>query len=191
MKRSLVAHELGHAVCAEVQDGFWYACGLSFKAEDGQLACCYTEKLDRKKPNIKGPYSRVKNMVSLGGIFGELLYHGAWSPWSARADVDEFATENRTTKNKVMLELDSWMWRDDDDLSYRFCTNRGIAARRNVVLDIHDTARRLPFLWDAYLDFCDRIDKEAFLIKVEEVSTGGNIEIESDQLRAIIKEIVV
>jgi len=192
MNKLVIAHELGHAVCAEAQDGFWYPSGLSFEKDESALAYCYCEKHDQKKPDLKGPYIKLKQMMNLGGIFGELLYGANWSPWGARCDVDEFITANSKGKNKLMVELDGWNWIDDDELSFRACTIlSGDKARREFVLDAHDTARRLPHLWVAYLDFCDRIDKATFFANVEDIANEKQVEIDQKQIKKIVKEILI
>lgn len=192
MNKLIVAHELGHAVCAEVQDGFWFPLGLGFEKDESVIAYCYCDKHDKKKPNLKGPYSKTKSMMNLGGLFGELLYGSNWSPWGARADIDEFVTTNSKTKNKIMIELDSWTWVDDDNLSFRACTRlESDKIRREFVLDAHETARRLPNLWEAYLDFCDRIDKKIFFASVDAISTSNKLELNKSELKKIIKEIII
>ncbi len=191
MKTGLISHELGHAVCAEVQDGFWYASGLVLTKDDGALAYCWSEKRDDRKPNINGPYSKIKGMMSLGGVFGEILLQGKWSPWGARYDIDEFATANSKGNNKLMIELDRWLWIDDDELSFKACsTHSDERSRRAFVLDAHDTVRRLPNLWDAYLDFCDRINKVVFLSNVEDIAKSKKVELDEAELKKIVKEIV-
>jgi len=190
MSKYVIAHELGHAICAEVQDAIWYPTGLSFESEDGILAACLCDKRKTKK-DIIGPFSKTSAMVNLGGIFGELLWNGKWAPWSARADVDEFITLN-TKKSPIQTEMDNWFWVDDDELSFRSCSKMFyVEERRKFRMDCHDTARRLPNLWSAYLDFCDRIDKHAFIDSVNEISSNGKVELSTKDLREIIKEVVL
>ena len=191
MDKYIVAHELGHAICAEVQDGFWYPSGLSFKKEDGTIAACFCDKRKVRKKNVTGPYSRTIGMMNLGGLFGELLWCGEWSPWGARADIDEFITVN-STRNSIKNELDEWMWMNDDKLSFRACTkiNDG-EERRKFRMDCHDTARRLPSLWSAYLDFCDRVDKQEFKNQVNIIVSNNKVEIKTKDLKAIMKEIIL
>lgn len=191
MDKYIVAHELGHAICAEVQDGFWYPSGLSFKKDDGTLAVCFCDKRKERKKNVKGPYSKTSGMMNLGGLFGEMLWGGEWSPWGARADIDEFITMN-TTRNAIKNELDEWLWVKDDDLSFRACSKiDSTEARRKFRLDCHNTARRLPALWDAYLDFCDRIDKESFKFHVNEIVSNNMVEVRTKDLKEIMKEIII
>lgn len=194
MHRLTIAHELGHAIGAETQDGFWYPSGLSFEKDDNAVAYCYCEQLDTKKPNLKGPYTKVKQIMNLGGIFGELLYAGYWHPWGARGDIDEFISANSNTRNKLKDELDDWYWLADDDKAFRAVLNHddyGYASRGKFVLDCHDTARRLPLLWEAHLDFCDRISKEAFKDNVIEISKTKETEIGEKELKKIIEDIVL
>ena len=58
-------------------------------------------------------------------------------------------------------------------------------------MDTHDTARRLPIVWEAYLDFCDRIDKKAFIENVDYIDDNDIEEVESDLLKKIMKEIIL
>jgi len=191
MKKYLIAHELGHAVCAEVQDGFWYSSGLVLERDETSLAYAWSEKLDTKKEGLKSPYVKLKQMMNLGGLFGELLYSGKWNPWGVRADIDEVVSAN-TSRHPLILELDDWLWRDDDENSFRFCSALSTdSERRAFTLDAHDTARRLPALWDAYLDFCDRIDKHLFCVNVDEIVKSKKTEIEEEELKEIVKEIVI
>ena len=184
----IIAHELGHAICAEVQDGFWYPSSLEFEKDDNALAYCYCEKRDTHK-GIKGPYSRTKQVINLGGIFGELLYGGEWNPWGARTDVDEFVTANKASKLKN--ELDEWLFQDDDPLSFRACSSDPSEVwRRNFVLDHHDTSRRLPELWNVYLDFCDRIDKPSFKEVVDRINKEKIKVVDSKMLKRIFGEIL-
>lgn len=190
MDKSIIAHELGHAICAEVQDGQWFPSGLDFERDENALAYCYCEKLDDKKPHIKGPYSRAKQVMNLGGIFGELLLTGEWSPWGARSDVDEFVTANQKSKSKLKEELDRWLFQDDDELSFRACSSYGDeSSRRGFLLDHHDTFRRLPELWKAYVDFCDRISKDAFRDNIDDLAKGKTKSVDGKELKAIIKDI--
>ncbi len=192
MDKTTIAHELGHAICAEVQDKIWYPTGLSFKEDDTAAAYCYCDKKKNKKTYVNSPHSKSNGMMNLGGLFGELLWHGKWSPWSARADIDEFVSLNEKSKGKLKQELDDWMWVDDDKLSFRFCTQFGdIESRRSFRMDTHDTARRLPIVWEAYLDFCDRIDKKAFIENVDYIDDNDIEEVESDLLKKIMKEIIL
>lgn len=186
-----VAHELGHAVCAEALDGFWYPSSLSFEKDDNAIAYCYCDQLDTKKPHIKGPYSRTKQVMVLGGIFGEILIGGKWSPWSARADLDDLTTANIKSTHPLIDEVDNWMWRDYDSLSFRACTSLDTdRARRSFLLDSHDTARRLPELWKVYLEFCDKIDKIAFEDNVHDISKSGSKSIEGKELSEILMGII-
>jgi hypothetical protein len=190
MDKSTIAHELGHAICAEVQDGFWYPSSLDFERDENALAYCYCEKLDEKKTYVKGPYSRAKQVMNLGGIFGELLQGGEWSPWGARADLDEFVTANYKSKSKLKVELDEFLFQDDDELSFRACSSYpDQQSRRNFVLDHHDTCRRLPELWIAYLDFCDRISKDAFRDNVDDIAKNKETTIDGKNLKVMIQDI--
>ena len=192
MDKSIIAHELGHAICAEVQDGYWYPSSLDFERDENALAYCYCDKLDEKKTYVKGPYSRAKQVMNLGGIFGELLYAGDWSPWGARSDIDEFVTANHKSKSKLKDELDKWLFRDDDELSFRACSSfADESSRREFALDHHDTCRRLPELWNAYLDFCDRISKDAFRENIEDIAKSKETSIGGAELKAIIKDIKI
>lgn len=190
MDKGIIAHELGHAICAEVQDGYWYPSSLDFERDENALAYCYCEKLDEKKTYVKGPYSRAKQVMNLGGIFGELLQDGNWSPWGARSDLDEFVTANYKSKSKLKAELDDWLFVADDELSFRACSSYGDqASRRNFLLDHHDTCRRLPELWTAYLDYCDRISKDAFRDNVDDIAKSKVTSIDGKELKAIIRDI--
>jgi len=194
MDKILIAHELGHALCAEVQDGFWVPSDLSFKREkgNGTLAYCSCDKRATRKPKVRGPYSRTTNIMNLGGLFGELLQRGCWSPWGCRADIDEFVTTNRAN-NLLKMELDDWMWVSGDDLSFRACSsiNSGTIDRRKYTMDSHDTAKRLPQVWMAYLDFCDRIDKEKFKDKVDYILINKVIEVKTKLLKEMMGDVIL
>lgn len=189
MDKYLVAHELGHAMSANVQDGFWVATELYLKKEDGVLATCSCEKMKSRKSKITGPYSRTTNIMNMGGIYGELIIRGCWSPWGCRADIDEFIVTNKIS-NKLRNELDEWMWISLEDLSFHSCTSLPtIKDRRKFVLDSHDTAKRLPELWKSYLDFCDKINKEKFKECVNFIVNNKAIKIENEMLKQLMKEI--
>lgn len=189
--RGVIAHELGHAVCAETQDGLWVATSLDFEKDDNAMAYCYCDKLDKPKP-LKGKYVKTKQMMNLGGIFGELLVDGNWSPWGARNDVDEFVTANDRSKSKLKEELDNWLFRDDDELSFRACSSfQDDSSRRSFTLDHHDTFSRLPHLWEAYVDFCSKISKDAFRENVDDLMKDKSQTIEGAELKEIMKDIVL
>ena len=192
IKNSLIAHELGHALCAETQDGYWYATSLDFKGDDGAMANCYCDKHKNRKTNIKGKYTRIKDMMNLGGLYGELLLGGSWSPWSARCDIDDFTTSNQGSKAKIVIELDLWMWVDLDHRAFRSCTMyNDVRSRRAFKLDAHDTCHRLPHLWTAYMDFCDRIDKDLFKANVLDIAKANDKEVDNAELTKIMKEIIL
>lgn len=189
MDKYLVAHELGHAMSANVQDAFWFATELSFKKESGVLATCSCEKRKTRKKDIVGPYSRATNISSIGGIYGELVIRGCWSPWGCRSDIDDFISTNKTS-NPLKVELDEWMWISLDELSFRSCTSLPtVKERRKFVLDSHDTAKRLPELWKSYLDFCDRINKEKFKECVNIIAKNKTEKVENEMLKQLMKEI--
>ena len=191
INKALVAHELGHAISATVQDAFWVPSSIEFIKNDSEQAACYCDKLEMRKSGMKGPHSRTKHIMNLGGIFGELLWCGSWSPWGARADIDDFITANYRSKSDLKFELDSWMFIDDDKLSFRACSKRDENVERvEFELDHHDTCRRLPQLWDAYLDYCDKIDKGAFMETIDEISKANEEIIQGKKLKEIIGGII-
>jgi hypothetical protein len=191
MNRGIIAHELGHVICAEVQDGLWKPTGISLTKATGSWAETEFKELTKRKSNLHGPYSKTKYMANLGGAFGELLVLNVWHPWCVRADVDEFITANIGSANSpIVSELSDWLWRDDDALSFKACSScDGVRLRRKFTIDHHDTCRRLPRLWDAYIDFCDRIDKKAFATSVDEILRSHKKEIIGQDLKELIKAI--
>jgi hypothetical protein len=128
-------------------------------------------------------------MMNLGGLFGETLQRGCWSPWGARADIDEFVTMNKVN-NLLKIELDDWMWVNTDKLSFHACSSTD-TGRTHYTLDTHDTARRLPHLWKAYLDFCDRIDKPKFRENVNYIVGNNVVNVKTKLLKEIMKEVIV
>jgi len=168
--KSIIAHELGHALSSEFQDGYGDPINIEFEPDGNELAICWCAEHEKKKPNVAGVYSKTKSISDLGGIFGELLYTGGWNPWGARVDVDNFLCSNYRSTSNLKNELDEWMWVDDDSLSMRACTcGDTITSRRSFELDHHDTCERLPAMWLAYVDFCNRIDKTEFRRVVDEI----------------------
>ncbi len=190
INKSVIAHELGHAVCGEVQDGFWAATSLTLETDDNNLAYCHCYQLDVRKDTVNSRYSKLSEIFNLGGIFGELLFEGAWNPWGSRADLDEFVTANSNSRSALKEELDDWFFRDTDPRSYHACSRkRTTTERRLFKLDAHDTATRLPELWKVYLDFCNRIDKDEFKRCVAEISVDGENTVPASKLKPMLKRV--
>ena len=190
VSKNIIAHELGHMLSAVVQDGFWIPTSLKLKGEYNTLAHCAC-KQETKMKKIRGPYVKIKGIMDLGGIFGELLWSGSWRPWGCRQDVDDFTLGNKNLNNILVVELDYWLWVDDDELSFRACSQFDCdSSRRQFMMDHHDTCKRLPELWKVYLDFCDRIDKISFKENVIDISKHKRTTIGNKELKKIIKDIV-
>ena len=183
MDKLLIAHELGHAVAGVLQDTLYYPCSIDLARSKGSLGSCTFDDKPRKLPSKYGKY---KYMSDLGGIYGELLFGGAWSPWGARSDLDSIATANLK-----LTEIDKWMWHDSDPLSFRACSRlETIKLRRAFVLDAHETFVRLPFIWEAYCSWCEDIDKNEFKNIVNEINSDGIEHIDFDALSVILKRII-
>ena len=128
-------------------------------------------------------------MSDLGGIYGDLLFSGGWSPLAARGDMESFITENSTTG---MTDLMAWFWKDDDDLSFRAASSLPTKKERNdFKFDSHETCIRLPFVWEAYCDFCDKIDKAEFKAIVSEIYKAKKKKINKKQIQAYAKRIIL
>lgn len=187
--RYVIAHELGHAVCAAVQDRYWKPIKLELDSDGSALAVCHAVRLEESKA-ISGRYSNTRDVMNLGGLFGEMAFQGRWSPWGARYDIDEFVIGNRTSRSKVKEELDSWLWKDIDKHSFRQCAKKyDIGNRFNFKLSEEDTKKRLPELYKIYEDFLKRIDIVSFVDAVEEIYNTGLAEVKGSRLRRMIREI--
>ena len=191
MNKGIIAHELGHALAANTQDRFWYPTSIVLEKDDNALAYCYCDQLEEKKSHVTGPYTKFKQMMNLGGIFGELICNGHWSPWGGRADIDEFVTANCKSSSPFVEELDDWLFVDDDDFSFRACSAlKDRSLRRSFLMTHVDTFQRLPELWGAYVDFCDRIRVEAFIEAVDDIAKSKERMINGNKLAAIAKDII-
>lgn len=187
-KRSVIAHEFGHAVyCVLFDDGF-IPSTLVVKSGGGMHGYVLFDEVPTR--GLKGKYSKFKEPCFLGGIFGEMVYQGTWEPWGARNDLDTFITLNKR-KKFMIKELNDWMWMSNDEKSFRSCSNFVLdSERRKVTLDSHDTSRLLPDVWSAYKDFCDQIDKDAFNNVVNELCDGGVDMIEDKELMDLILGVI-
>lgn len=184
-KKLNIAHEFGHAISGFVQDIDFSPIFIELNPSKGCQASC---SFSGGKKKTTGEFSKVKHMSDLGGIFGELLYSGYWKPWGVRSDVDDFTYKS----SKWTEELDSWLWVDDDDLSFRACSQLDSESlRRRVIMDSHDTARRLPTLWSMYMDFCDKIDKGEFKLIVNEIYRDKISEIGEDDLLKFSERVIL
>jgi len=183
----LIAHELGHAIAGILQDNLYWPESITLYGSKGILACCEFDDRPRK---ITGRFGKFKYMSDLGGLYGELIIEGSWNPWSARSDLDSFNCENTSNISKIS-ELDQWLWMDDDDLSFRACTKLfPIKERRFFKLDAHETFKRLPFIWDAFCDFCDKINKNEFKTIVKEIRKNEEEVLDQKQIEDYAKRII-
>ena len=196
-KSILIAHEFGHAVVANIIDNC-YKCssGIDLKPEDG-LARAYCDLIPSRKKVIsprnksKQRFSNIINITDLGGIFGELLYRQRFDPWGSREDLDGFITINMRSRSKLISELFAWMWNDDDELSFPSLMKREKSSYKKqfISLDIYDVMKRLPNLWEAYLDFLDKIDRDEFSLVVDEISLCNDDYIDEVDLEGYVNRI--
>ncbi len=184
VSKSIIAHELGHAISAFAQDSGYIPTLIELKDSKNCLAACYMDEFDMKKP---GPYGNTKGICDLGGIFGELLFQGWWNPWGARLDLDNFISAN-----SKLVELDSWMWVNTEAGSFHYINSfPTIKERRAVRVDMHSTFRNTQYIWEAYCDFCDRIDKEEFIKVVDEIHKNKTESIEGENIADLGKRILL
>lgn len=185
----IVSHELGHAVYGEIFDGDCRPTSLCFKSDNSALAFC---EFENRRKKFTTPF---KGISYLGGMFGELVYGGKTNPWGISSDFDLFISENREIYGGMYLgiplidEIDSWLYIDDDEKSFRASTiNREM--RGKFVLDCQDVFERLPNIWKLYCEFCNNINKDEFIRIVEKISKGKATTIGKIRLRGFLKEII-
>ncbi len=184
MVKIIIAHELGHAVSALAQDTGYIPTIIELSESKGALAACYMDEFKMDKP---GPFGKYKGICDLGGIFGEILFQGHWNPWGARQDLDNFITAN-----PKLVELDYWMWLSVEDHSFhKSVAMATIKDRRLVQVDSHETYTYVPFIWEAYCDFCERIDKEEFINVVNELHKNKTVRIEGEEIVEIGRRILL
>lgn len=184
ISKAIIAHEIGHAISAFAQDSGYIPTLIELSESKNCLAACYMDDFKMAKP---GPYGKTKGICDLGGIFGELIYQGWWNPWGARLDLDNFISSN-----PKLVELDNWLWVDTEEGSFHYLNSYPTTKeRRDVKVDSHSTFRNTPYIWEAYCDFCDRIDKEEFLQAVNEVYKNKTESIEGKDMAALGKRIIL
>ena len=192
--RSIIAHEMGHAIVGEILDSEYEPTTItlrSTKGEAGRAACNFNttgEYGNTSLPTIR----RLHNLIDLGGIFGELILNGEWSPWGASYDLEDFVGVNIESRGKLITELFNWMYNDEDDQSYfdLIRKEKDIIGKRNTTLTWNDTRTRLPQLWEVYLDFVGKIDIKNFKDVVVEIEKGSEKEISKARLNRYMKRIV-
>jgi len=178
INKRIVAHEFGHIVASMTHDNFLMPSRMVLK-KDG-YAEAYTLFDDVPFKNlgtIKKNLTNVKNLCNLGGIFGELLVYGSWTPWQARQDLDEFVTLN-IKRQKLVKEIVAWMWLDTDPQSFvelvrEDYRNRAKKIRNHIFFSENQMVERLPLLHSTYCDFLSIIHQDEFKAIVNEIYADG------------------
>lgn len=187
--KGLAAHELGHAIQAVVQDNGVLPTDISFEKSEGALAYCNFEYVDDRE--LLGKYSKFEGISNLGGLFGELLMFGKFIPWGARQDIDSFTSTNSNKKHQLIVELDKWMWVDNDKDSFRTHTNHADLKKRRQSFMLSPTvSQRLPETWECFLDFCSRIDTTEFVSVIEEIAKEKIKTIDRKEMFKYVERIV-
>ncbi|MBU1082737.1 MAG: hypothetical protein KKB59_19785 [Spirochaetes bacterium] len=189
VKLDVIAHELGHVICAKVHDGINVIDKIILESNDNVDAWCEYSEL-KQELVVESSYKKFKGMFHLGGIFGEILYHSKWNACGARRDIDDFVTPNKKN-TKFICEIDSWFWIDDDALSFRGLTAGDSEYRTETFITFYETAIRLPELWKAFLDFCSRIDTHEFIKTVDEIHNNEITIITKKEINKIIRRVVL
>lgn len=193
-KKTIIAHELGHAVMGGRIDFGWIASEIKLKTDRGDAAraYCNMDETGRVGNNSVKGTTQLINICDLGGMFGELVYGGEWSPWGASYDLEEFVLQNIKSKSKLINEIFWWLWNAKDDLAYLEMIRRKptINGKRTTIMNWYETMNRLPELWKVYLDFCGRIDINEYKVVVNEIRKSGTEIVSGEELRQYINRVV-
>lgn len=189
--KSIIAHELGHAVLMHMDNEF-KATKISLKEEDGNWASCDCKKIKGGKGNtVNLEVSKLHGISDLGGIFGELVFCGKWNPWGCRLDLDDFTSNNCTSKSKIVNEAFEWLWNDSDKLSFfNFLKKKSRYKKSVSYFTEKQTEKRLSNMWSAYQSFASKINPTEFRYIVNEIYEKEKEEIRHNTIQKYIKRVV-
>jgi len=186
--KQIIAHELGHAISGVVQDNYLLPYEIEFNEVVGTTASCSVEFVSKR--GLKGPFSTLKNVSDLGGVFGELVFCKKFEPWGCRVDIDNFISSNLKSTRGVIHEVDMWFNVEED--GYSFYVIRSTIPYKNkkrVLYDETEFECRLPNMYEIYEDFLNRIDVKEFRACVNEIYRGKITNIDKDELFGYIERI--
>lgn len=206
-KKSLAAHELGHAIFSYLYDTDETPTSMSL-VPDGYTMGCVNFATEPGLPVADGSVAKIKSSSYLGGMFGELIYHGRFRTMGVRTDMDEFLTGLRFVKNgsdgtggnryrrsrsKIFRELWAWFYTDKDRLSYGGMMKRWADCPRGVdgtQFTLTQFKKRLPVTAAVFEKFLSHIDATMFNTVVDEIVETKRTNIPARSLRKMARRII-
>jgi hypothetical protein len=179
-KELLLAHEFGHAIYCRLFDK--ESDPISIDLTEGKRYLAFCSIGEKTSKQLATRYSRLCDVSSLGGLFGELLFQGSFDISNSREDIDNFLVANRGSKSSLYGELYNWFWLEDDEQSY-------CKLMRNVDTWVseEDMKLRLPWLHDMYTRFNGHIDVDKFIMETERIVARGTTSVKPRTLNMMIQ----
>ena len=183
-----IAHELGHAIIADLFDPIYVTSELQLYSTRTEYAAMWPEKRTEKHSSKNVVLSYIA-VCDLGGMFGELTYRDKFCPWGCRSDLLSFLAINRKNLS-FRTELDNWFYTDTDPLSFRVAVLGGDKKERlHRFWHKYTFETRLPKTAKLFNKFWAIIDKNEFASVVDELHKNRMLKVERDEIRQIIKRI--
>lgn len=186
MKKHVIAHELGHAISNEIQDGGYEFSYISFESDDKtSYAYCNLDELDR---NRFKSYRNLTDVSDLGGIFGELACYKSFYLWWARGDFDNFIICNSKSKSKLVDDVDNLYNKSlyFDNIRKMSRHNRRKNKDKMLIGDL----KEYKHLYMAYRDFEKKINKRAYISIVDYLFSSKVKELEYEEFHEYLRKIL-
>jgi hypothetical protein len=160
--KRVVAHELGHSIASRFDNEF-DSRSISLETTNLYEAACMATRKNEGNGNTLLKNKHLSCVINLGGIYGELLFCGNWEVTNSRLDIEEFLSFNRKSKSQFIGELVNWFWHDEDPYSFYNLSRVNNGCR----LFPNEISYRLPYLWESFIVFRDRVNTYQFRTTVE------------------------
>lgn len=205
--KSLLAHELGHAIFSYLYDTDAYPTCLKLTPTEDTLG--YVEfNAGEGLPCADQHIGRIPSNSYFGGMFGEMLHSGRFRTLGVRNDIDDLLSALRYTKNgkpngkqsyrrsksAIFRELWAWFYTDHDRLSYGGMMKRWMDCPRGVdgtYMTEKQFAKRLPVTAKIFEKFISHIDPEEYNAVVEEMYESRKQVFRSATLRKYGRRIIL